>query len=87
MKRVSIGLRYQGQSEHSFTTGLKGNTRAYGGFVLRQHGESVDLLRSHKSPRKQFCEEETVGRTVQFVDGTVGTCQGVVLSSSVVNFQ
>jgi len=49
MKRASSGLRYQGLFELLCITGSRGNIRAFGGFVHRLRGESVDLSCSQKS--------------------------------------
>jgi hemerythrin-like domain-containing protein len=49
MKRASNGLKYQGLFELLCIIGSRGNIRAFGGFVHRPRGESVDLSCLQKS--------------------------------------
>jgi hypothetical protein len=46
MKETWIGLKFQGPLKHWCITGLKGNTKERGGFVLRPLGGSVDSYSS-----------------------------------------
>jgi hypothetical protein len=50
MKKAPIGLRFQGSLKLLCTTGLRGNIRGCGGFVLRPPGGSVDLFCSPIQP-------------------------------------
>jgi hemerythrin-like domain-containing protein len=46
MKEAWIGLKFQGPLKHWCITGLRGNTREHGGFVLRPLGGSADSYSS-----------------------------------------
>jgi hypothetical protein len=46
MKEAWTGLKFQGLLKHWCITGLKGNTRERGGFVLRPLGGSVESYSS-----------------------------------------